>query len=494
MLLLLFDIINIFNDNDIILSLSNIETFSNLTPYNFQALLRCGRCDVKKEFGYATKNQAGRLFKRFYPKCSDDAVEQFKAEIPSGTLVMAAIQGHLLHNKGDPKKAIKDVQKLIDSANVEESHNDLPIGPWLKRLGLYHHYNTFKKQRVYTPFDLQPANPNILMQSYKMTKYMEKKRIMSMMMGDKLMKKEFTLATQAEIGRIYRSIRKGVHEKEIHELVDMIPNEEISVLALKCFLYRYSVGFRKITHEKMLGKVKDELLEPKPYIAVKEVKDEKVSTWIQRQVDEKDFKYEMVSVEKKPEKKEEDKDKDKKKEDKDAEKKEEGKDDEKKEEGKDDEKKKETDVEKVDKKVDKKGKEEKSDAEDKEKDSEKEKKDEDKKEDAEKEKKDEDKKEDDKHDEEKKDDDKKDDDKKKDEEKKEEKKPKPKEYEQKKFLDILTEHGIHTTRQLSKIGAGDLSEYKISKKGQQLRIMKYLSKLTADFTAYDAAMEALKDN
>jgi chaperone BCS1 len=75
------------------------------------ALVRPGRVDRKVELGYATRDQARRLFLWFYRDtgvCAADlsrVAEQFAAQVPHAKLCMAAIQEHLLRHRRTPEVA-----------------------------------------------------------------------------------------------------------------------------------------------------------------------------------------------------------------------------------------------------------------------------------------------------------------------------------------------------------------------------------------------------
>ena len=70
------------------------------------ALIRPGRADLHVEFDYATREQAARLFKQFFPQSSPQAAERFSA-IAARKVTMAQIQGILLQHKNSPENAIR---------------------------------------------------------------------------------------------------------------------------------------------------------------------------------------------------------------------------------------------------------------------------------------------------------------------------------------------------------------------------------------------------
>ncbi len=80
------------------------------------ALLRPGRVDRKIELGYATPDQARRLYLWFYRGCGLGQsellreAERFAAQIPPGKIGMAAIQEHLLRHRRSPGSAAHEVE------------------------------------------------------------------------------------------------------------------------------------------------------------------------------------------------------------------------------------------------------------------------------------------------------------------------------------------------------------------------------------------------
>ncbi len=79
------------------------------------ALIRPGRVDRKAELGYATPDQARRLFLWFYQGCGVNPAELgrqadvFADQVPPGRITMAAIQEHLLRHRHSPGVAVHEV-------------------------------------------------------------------------------------------------------------------------------------------------------------------------------------------------------------------------------------------------------------------------------------------------------------------------------------------------------------------------------------------------
>jgi mitochondrial chaperone BCS1 len=75
------------------------------------SLVRPGRVDRKVELGYATPDQARRLFLWFYRDCGTgapalaSAADEFAAQLPPAKVSMAAIQEHLVRFRRTPKAA-----------------------------------------------------------------------------------------------------------------------------------------------------------------------------------------------------------------------------------------------------------------------------------------------------------------------------------------------------------------------------------------------------
>jgi chaperone BCS1 len=70
------------------------------------ALIRPGRADLHVEFDLATREQAGRLFRQFFPESSQQSADRFST-IAARNVTMAQIQGILLQHKNSPENAIR---------------------------------------------------------------------------------------------------------------------------------------------------------------------------------------------------------------------------------------------------------------------------------------------------------------------------------------------------------------------------------------------------
>ena len=98
------------------------------------ALIRPGRVDRKIELGYATPDQARRLFLWFYRDSSLSSAElgreadRFAAQVPVRKLCMAAIQEHLLRHRRAPEAAAHEV---LFEENVASAPQRSDAGPGL---------------------------------------------------------------------------------------------------------------------------------------------------------------------------------------------------------------------------------------------------------------------------------------------------------------------------------------------------------------------------
>lgn len=78
------------------------------------ALIRPGRIDRKIYIGYARREQAERLFARFYPDADVGMARFFAESIPDEQLAMSTLQTHLLRYATDPLGAVSNVDELCE--------------------------------------------------------------------------------------------------------------------------------------------------------------------------------------------------------------------------------------------------------------------------------------------------------------------------------------------------------------------------------------------
>ena len=88
------------------------------------ALVRPGRIDRRDEIGNATREQAKKVFERFFPD-GDPAVAKYFAEsLPDEALPVSAIQTHLIRYAHDADEAIANLDDLLDPSTSSASRFD----------------------------------------------------------------------------------------------------------------------------------------------------------------------------------------------------------------------------------------------------------------------------------------------------------------------------------------------------------------------------------
>lgn len=75
------------------------------------ALMRPGRVDMKQEFGFATRDQAQRMFAHFFPG-SNGMSEKFASALDGASVSMCSIQEHLVRHRGRPELALESYKTL----------------------------------------------------------------------------------------------------------------------------------------------------------------------------------------------------------------------------------------------------------------------------------------------------------------------------------------------------------------------------------------------
>lgn len=94
------------------------------------ALIRPGRCDVRLKIENADRNQAERLFLRFFPNEPQAAV-RFGVLVGQGKVSMAALQGHLIKYSEDPIMAANNYMELLnepEAADEVENGTEAALG------------------------------------------------------------------------------------------------------------------------------------------------------------------------------------------------------------------------------------------------------------------------------------------------------------------------------------------------------------------------------
>lgn len=87
------------------------------------ALIRPGRADMKLEVGLVLQEQAGELFRKFYPKASPEQTVRFASSIPAKKISVAQLQSHLFLHRHCPNAAIGAVPRMV--AEVLQFEQDI---------------------------------------------------------------------------------------------------------------------------------------------------------------------------------------------------------------------------------------------------------------------------------------------------------------------------------------------------------------------------------
>jgi mitochondrial chaperone BCS1 len=84
------------------------------------ALIRPGRIDRKMFIGYATRVQAERLFRRFFPTADHSWAQEFADGVPPGCVTMSTLQTHLLMYAENPVDAIERLEDVVGFVRVPQ--------------------------------------------------------------------------------------------------------------------------------------------------------------------------------------------------------------------------------------------------------------------------------------------------------------------------------------------------------------------------------------
>eukprot|EP00164_Ancoracysta_twista_P009335 GFYU01013791.1.p1 GENE.GFYU01013791.1~~GFYU01013791.1.p1 ORF type:complete len:941 (+),score=303.86 GFYU01013791.1:279-3101(+) len=162
------------------------------------ALLRPGRCDVKKEFTLATRNQISAMYTRFFPEetrpsslheLARQPSQAFVTDLPDRQLSMAEVQSFFMRHKDDPSQALKSAHELLQK-QTKAAKEKGKISVWLHRLGLQKYTNCFNKVRMYDTEDLKELNEGDI-KALGVKNSFDLKRIMAMLNGDKVVREQF---------------------------------------------------------------------------------------------------------------------------------------------------------------------------------------------------------------------------------------------------------------------------------------------------------------
>ena len=86
-----------------------------------EALIRCGRCDLKVFLGYATRAQLEAMFSAFYPDAADMKGAFGEALKDASGLAIASVQEHFIKCKASAEEAIGRVHELLETQATDGS-------------------------------------------------------------------------------------------------------------------------------------------------------------------------------------------------------------------------------------------------------------------------------------------------------------------------------------------------------------------------------------
>jgi mitochondrial chaperone BCS1 len=95
------------------------------------ALIRPGRIDRRMYIGYATREQAKRLYQRFFPTADQSWSNDFAERIPLEYVTMSTLQTHLLMHAEDPQAAI---ERLDDLLGARIQHDESSFHPRVQHI------------------------------------------------------------------------------------------------------------------------------------------------------------------------------------------------------------------------------------------------------------------------------------------------------------------------------------------------------------------------
>lgn len=200
------------------------------------ALMRPGRADTHVFLNNASHSQLKRLFLKFYPS-EEEKATQFANSLPEFKLSMAKMQGHFLKYRAEPQQCLDNVQEILnDQAAVDE----MTVQEWLERLNLTKYLANFQKLNVNTVTDLRfLQDEGIMIEKIKVTNFMERKRIMSMIANsDNITKADFAYQTVNQARMI---LSKCIKKQDMmSQLLECIKDRSITGFQLKDIINEYS--------------------------------------------------------------------------------------------------------------------------------------------------------------------------------------------------------------------------------------------------------------
>lgn len=203
------------------------------------ALLRPGRADMHVELNYASEKQMKGLFKKFFPECSEEMMQNFANELPEFKINMAKLQGHFLKHRIDPQGAIANAKSLLD---MDYQIKDMSINEWLRRLNYQMYAPKFRKDGCKRVSDLKYIGEGELT-AFGMEAMTDRKRVMAMIQGEEQAKQLFALQTRSQARTIIAQFLpvNGVDSiggtvdvsEEIEEILDIVGDQQITGFQLR---------------------------------------------------------------------------------------------------------------------------------------------------------------------------------------------------------------------------------------------------------------------
>lgn len=130
-------------------------------------------------------------------------------------------------NKSDPKKALENAQRVIESIDFS---SEMSITSWLFRLNLEEFSEGFLKENISTVEDLKGISESDLTK-FGISKSGDKKRIMNVINGEDSAKKAFELMSHQSIRAFLGILIKD--PKEVESIVKMIPEGYLTEFHLR---------------------------------------------------------------------------------------------------------------------------------------------------------------------------------------------------------------------------------------------------------------------
>lgn len=108
-----------------------------------EALIRPGRCDLKVEIGLISREQARKLFCKFFPEASESLHEAFALQLLPGKLSVAQIQSHLFLHRDRADVAVRELPNFLSTVKsfeqrVHRARQQEEVAARLKRAPMLH--------------------------------------------------------------------------------------------------------------------------------------------------------------------------------------------------------------------------------------------------------------------------------------------------------------------------------------------------------------------